>query len=192
MRKGLMIDEDSRPAHELDLDEPASAGSESDEHSGSQRHRRPVADWGGDELFNHVPRRRFARTGVAPHTRRPSASPITSHQLRRNAGLGGGTPVHSADLRASAESRLESGAVPLSALPGEPLITIYEPDSGSDATGALAAERLSAPRDRRRARRSVDERVGPRPDRIAALAFVLGLLLVLLAVATADAAALAF
>ncbi|CAA9479672.1 MAG: hypothetical protein AVDCRST_MAG65-1363, partial [uncultured Solirubrobacteraceae bacterium] len=30
-----------------------------------------------------------------------------------------------------------------------------------------------AVRERRRARRRVDERVGPRPDRIAALAFVL-------------------
>ena len=35
-------------------------------------------------------------------------------------------------------------------------------------------------------RRAVHERVGPRPDRIAAWAFALGLLLILIAIATAN------
>ena len=39
---------------------------------------------------------------------------------------------------------------------------------------------------RRRPPRTVHERLGPRPDRIAAWAFALGLLLILIAVATAS------
>jgi hypothetical protein len=43
-------------------------------------------------------------------------------------------------------------------------------------------------RARQRPSRPVSERLGPRPDRVAAWAFVLGLLLILIAVATANAA----
>ena len=49
--------------------------------------------------------------------------------------------------------------------------------------GGRPAEFHSAPR---RPSRTVHERVGPRPDRIAAWAFALGLLLILIAVATAS------
>ena len=180
-----MTDEDPRAAHEPESDESASAGSEREEHPRSQRRRRPVADWGGDDLFNHVPRRRFTRAGVGAHTRRPSASPITSHQLRRNADFAASSGYRGAELRDG-----ESGVATLSPLPAavEPsFITIYEqPEARLNEAPAAGG---SATRRRRRPR-SVDERVGPRPDRIAALAFVLGMLLVLLAVATADAAAL--
>jgi hypothetical protein len=41
---------------------------------------------------------------------------------------------------------------------------------------------------RRRPPRTASERLGARPDRVAAWAFVLGLLLILIAVATANAA----
>ena len=49
--------------------------------------------------------------------------------------------------------------------------------------GGRPAEFHSAPR---RPSRTVHERVGPRPDRIAAWAFALGLLLILIAIATAS------
>jgi hypothetical protein len=49
--------------------------------------------------------------------------------------------------------------------------------------GGRPAEFHSAPR---RPARAVHERVGPRPDRIAAWAFALGLLLILIAIATAN------
>jgi hypothetical protein len=49
--------------------------------------------------------------------------------------------------------------------------------------GGQPAEFYSAPR---RPARTVHERVGPRPDRIAAWAFALGILLILIAVATAN------
>jgi hypothetical protein len=51
--------------------------------------------------------------------------------------------------------------------------------------GGRPAEFHSAPA-RRRPSRAVHERVGPRPDRIAAWAFALGLLLILIAIATAN------
>jgi hypothetical protein len=51
--------------------------------------------------------------------------------------------------------------------------------------GGRPAEFHSAPV-RRRPARTVQERVGPRPDRIAAWAFALGLLLILIAIATAN------
>ena len=51
--------------------------------------------------------------------------------------------------------------------------------------GGRPAEFYSAPA-RRRPSRAVHERVGPRPDRIAAWAFALGLLLILIAIATAN------
>jgi hypothetical protein len=51
--------------------------------------------------------------------------------------------------------------------------------------GGRPAEFYSAP-GRRRPSRAVHERVGPRPDRIAAWAFALGLLLILIAIATAS------
>ena len=183
-----MSEEEPRPAHELEPDEPATAAPERDGHGPAERRRRPVADWGGDELFNQVPRRRFARAGVGAHTRRPSPSPITSHQLRRNADFAGVAPLHGAESRPGGEPV----GTPAGPHTGDDasLITIHEP---SGPGGVLLSERNQpsyAARERRRARRTVDQRVGPRPDRIAALAFVLGLLLVLLAVATADASVL--
>ena len=176
-----MSDEDPRPADELEFDEPASTPSEREIHPRSRR--RPVADWGGDDLFTHVPRRRFTRTGVGAHARRPSESPITTHQLRRNADFGSGASLRGFEHRPALEpgSSSPGGAGPVGR---SSIVTIYETD---DAAGASAT---AAPllRDRPRLRRTVDERVGPRPDRIAALAFALGLLLILLAVSTADAA----
>jgi hypothetical protein len=50
--------------------------------------------------------------------------------------------------------------------------------------GGRPAEFYSAPA--RRPSRTVHERVGSRPDRIAAWAFALGLLLILIAIATAN------
>ncbi len=184
-----MSDEEPRSAHELESDEPGATVPERDEHPGSERRRRPVADWGGDDLFNHVPRRRFARTGVGAHARRPSASPITSHQLRRNADFEAGASARGVESRGAGEPDLST----LSDLHSieSSLLGLHEPEARIGDAAPRPDEDLSAAHERRRISRGVDERIGPRPDRIAALAFVLGLLLVLLAVATADAAMLA-
>ena len=180
-----MLDEDPRTAHEPESDDGTPEG---EDHSDSKRRRRPVADWGGDELFNHVPRRRFSRANVGAHTRRPSASPITSHQLRRNTDFAAGAPLRATESGGALPSGATLSASHAAVEPS--FITIYEQEPAAHQRGTAPALDTEGARSRDRARRSVDERVGPRPDRIAALAFVLGLLLVLLAVATADAAAL--
>jgi hypothetical protein len=99
------------------------------EDAPARRRRRPVADWGGDEVFARAaPRRRFGDEA------RPDAAP---------AG----------------------------------------PSVGSGPQGTLVPSAH-----RRRAPRALHERVGPRPERIAAWAFALGVVLVLVAVVTASAA----
>lgn len=62
-------------------------------------------------------------------------------------------------------------------------------------TGRPGTQRTGTPwarpsAERRRPPRTIDERLGARPDRVAAWAFGLGLLLILIAVTTADAATL--
>lgn len=180
-----MFEEEARPAHELEYDEPEHEQPASDEPVERERRRPPVPDWGGDDLFNQAPRRRFARTGPSAHVRRPSASPITSHQLRRNSDVASNASVRGLEGRAGGDFDHET-ADGARSVTGSPLITVYEPDAGI----ATSAEAARAARDRRRPRRTVDERLGARPDRVAAWAFILGMMLILLAVGTADAAAL--
>jgi hypothetical protein len=175
-----MSEEPTRPAHDLDFEELDAALSEHDVEASEDRRRRPVADWGGDDLFNHVPRRRFARAGSGAHVRRPGATSATSHQIRRNS-----EPSSNASPRTPERDDDVSVDTPVAAhsLVDRPIVTVYE-DLPSAAPAPVA-------RVRRRPRPTVDERLGPRPDRMAAWAFALGLLLILLAVATADAATLA-
>lgn len=97
------------------------------------RRRRPAPDWGGDELFDQVPRRRFAR--------------------------------EPADVTAPDS--------PPAAAVRHPVV---HPDDGAPA----APGRALAPS---RARR-VEQRITASPDRVAAWAFALGLLLILVAIAT--------
>lgn len=100
-----------------------------------RRRRRPAPDWGGDELFDQVPRRRFARD---QEEHPPGAS-----------------EPHPGAL-ASAGIRADDDAPPA---------------------------RLDRPPARARAN-SVEQRITRSPDRLAALAFALGLLLILVAIAT--------
>lgn len=179
-----MLEDEARPAHELESDAPEREQPASGEPAERERRRPPVPDWGGDDLFNQAPRRRFVRTGSSAHVRRPSASPITSHQLRRNSDVASSAFLRGLESRAGGDFDHDSADGPHSVV-SSPLITVYEPDAG--ATSAADAR---AARDRRRPRRTVDERLGARPDRVAAWAFILGLMLILVAVGTADAAAL--
>lgn len=103
------------------------------------RRRRPAPDWGGDELFDQVPRRRFARG--------------QDELLRGDAGAGAGAGTASL-----------GGA--------EPPFAPQEP-------GPARAARVPKGRVR-----SVEQRLTRSPDRIAAWAFALGLLLILVALAT--------
>jgi hypothetical protein len=197
------------------------------------RRRRQAADWGvGEELFDHMPSRRFARRG-------------DDHQIPRGGADDGrrtiviehgepGPPVEeTADdeafasreeaLRARrAHDALWGGDEPFADAPaGEPApddpqagagqpADVDEPPVrrasaaapsgwGSEQTDEVARGGVEgrrtvkiggrpgefyAPSERRRPPRTVHERLGPRPDRIAAWACALGLLLILIAILT--------
>src|SRR3954469_10812714 len=214
----------------------------------SGRRRRPVADWGGDELFTRMPRRRSAH---AVGQRRFVRSDADAEQAPD--GLGMPLDDVSGDQRdAPAEPPDawhldppgEPGAVQgveLSDAPGDAwavdlfaaresqdggsraagtsqeLPPVVEPaagghdapwsaagEAGDDAIGGVPGRRtavigrrgraerahLDAPFasvSRRRPPPTVAERIGGQPDRIVGWAFALGLILILIAIATAHA-----
>jgi hypothetical protein len=174
---------------------------EHDEARQATRRRRAVADWGvGDELFDHMPRRRFSRTGelhrrVSGEERRPArgedrhghAEDRQGHAEDRHAARGDDRQGHAEDRHAAHADRgpaPRGEAAPDDAPLREPggrrtVIISGRPD-------AVERRGLDAPRRDRRPR-TVGDRVGSRPDRVAAWAFALGLLLILVAVATAKA-----
>jgi hypothetical protein len=76
--------------------------------------------------------------------------------------------------------------IPGQGVPGRPTVQI----KGRGAEGRVDA--LLADRARRRPTRSVPERLGPRPDRVALWALVLAVVLIITAVATADASTLTY
>jgi len=154
-------------------------------HGGGRR--RPVADWGADELFDRSPRRRrFLRQelGWSPAElddgRReradPGADPRRREPLARPQAL---PPLDvDAEVAVLAARRADPAVAPSPAAGGRRTVRIQ----GRPGEGAPV---------RRRPPRRPHERLGPRPDRVAAWAVLLGLLLVLIAVATADAATVA-
>jgi hypothetical protein len=201
--------------------------------------RRHVADWGGDDLFTRVPRRREGHTAPPLRFRRPApVDPLHrpgadgTGRFRRDDGSqsgpapdrhagshapGGRAPQRPAqpgqrardvwgDGGSLAEWRADASwlaraddAAPLvrrpDASPGdlrgnaERRIELEAP--GGRRTVIIAGrpgEAARPLRDRRRPPKTVAARIGPRPERIMAWAFLLGLLLILLAIATADAA----
>jgi len=75
--------------------------------------------------------------------------------------------------------------IPGQGVPGRPTVQIK--GRGAEARHDV----LPSERSRRRPPRSVPERVGPRPDRVALWALVLAVVLIITAVATADASTLA-
>jgi hypothetical protein len=129
------------------------------------RRRRPVADWGvGEEMFDHLPRRRFTRAGEAQrresHPRERAAAPVPA-------------PAPMADVAVPRPDAVEVEPR-IDSLDGRRTVVI------SGRPGETAA-----PAVRRRAPRTVGERVSHRPDRIAMWAVALGMLLILIAILTA-------
>jgi hypothetical protein len=186
-----------------------------DPRSGARR--RPVADWGvGEELFDHMPRRRFGRPSD-PH-RRDSHPRERGASARAEDFLADGEPAGGDDRRLAergAAERLaaaptEDLGAPASAAAGapaqrgapaeraerEPEIPGAEPAQPAARADAVDGRRTivigrsvhadTLTRRPRRAR-TVGERVGHRPDRMAMWAVALGLLLILIAILTAGA-----
>jgi hypothetical protein len=171
--------------------------------------RRPAADWGvGEEIFDRLPARRFTRgdhpRGGADDGRRtivigePSeAAPAEDHDefatrdeaLREHAARyalwGGDEPFVGQQGHESFggdEPQRESSA----SAGHRPVARGGQPGRRTVKIGGRPGEHLSFDRPpRRRPPRTVGERVGPRPDRVAAWPFVLGLVLILIAVVSA-------
>lgn len=171
-----------------------------DEPRTTGRRRRQVADWGvGEELFDGMPGRRFDRR--ADH-RIPRGG---ADDGRRTIVISEAGPVEPETVDEEFASRQEAlrareqheavwaGEEPFAAAAEEvvaPDVQEAPPEDGivrggvegrrTVRIGGRPPEFHSAPA----RRRAVHERVGPRPDRIAAWAFALGLLLILIAILT--------
>ena len=166
---------------------------------------RVAADWGADEVFASVPRRRIRgdHHGAAVASRR--AAPA-----RRVSGPAAEDDREAADRAAwlaEVEAEVTPAAVPaevletaVAPLPADaqltqgvefetPAVWPEEPAGpGGRRTVTITGrpDRLPAPSrpmagDRRRPPRTVDERIGARPDRVAGWAFGMGILLIAVA-----------
>jgi hypothetical protein len=137
---------------------PASPARDLYDHERPRPRRRPAPDWGGDELFDAVPRRRFAR--VEDVEVQAEAEPA----LERTPELDAPAPVR--HLRVVEDAELVSTAPP-----ARRTVTI----TGHPGRSAS----LERPR-----ARTMEQRIHTRPASFAAWAFALGLLLIVIAIAT--------
>jgi len=178
----------------------------------------PVADWGGDELFNRMPRARavdnapaprFEPSRVAfappPQQRERSLALVDPPEDRRSAPAAEqwSGPRERRASQTAEEAMLERAErlgltvvePPRSAHRFDETGTMIEPEPSGRTTKVITGHPGGAPRplptvraERRRPSRTPAEWVGPRPERIVGWACALGLVLILIAVATAGAA----
>jgi hypothetical protein len=182
----------------------------------SGRRRRPVADWGvGDDVFDHMPRRRFSRASEGP----PRERRFPSHEGadRRTAAEDAIRDDASGRLDPPPEAEPPAGGardgrrtiligrpedVPseIAAITADRDLGEEEPSAGEALPaqgerrtvriagrpeGSLEAARSHREHGRRRPPRTAHERIGARPDRLAMWAVALGMLLILIALITA-------
>ncbi len=162
---------------------------------------RPAPDWGGDELFSSTPRRRrrldpeqARRAAVERHRSRD----IGEHHLYAVPSPEDVEWSHPARFQRD-EAALVDGPADADALaPDAPAAAVV----AETAVDAVEFTEIARPAGRRtvtvtghpeprviRQRRpapTVDQRIGHRPDRIAGWAFALGMLLILIAILTAN------
>ncbi|HEX8105515.1 MAG TPA: hypothetical protein VF533_23065 [Solirubrobacteraceae bacterium] len=178
----------------MPADSTTAPGAVFDHEAQPRRRRAPAPDWGGDDLFDHVPRRRFQGSDAPP--RRRDTSDARRHETaehrpaaRRHAG------AH-ATRRAPSTNTSPAPAPATRPAPVEELVQarnaeyaprpVTDPATGrrtvtvTGRPGPAFAPRTSGPA-RRREPRTVEERIGARPDQVAAWAFALGVLLILIA-----------
>jgi hypothetical protein len=186
-----------------------------------QSEDRDVADWGGDELFRRMPRRRApeaARRAGAPGREPPGAGrPRGTQPAGRRLELvepRGERTAAPVVARVAAVDQpalaLVAGPAPAEAAgpaPAEAAVQIpagwapVERDAGGRRTTVITGHpddrHVPRPRPlpaaaatRRRRPQAPADWLVARPERIVAWAFVLGLLLILIAISTADAATL--
>lgn len=172
-----------------------------DHEDDTVQRERPAADWGADEVFASVPRRRFRgdHHGAAAARRSPArrvsgpAAEDEQEAADRAAWLAeveaelaaADAPAAPADVATLAPEALTDGVefdeqpAVWEEAPAEPAgrrtVTITgRPDRSSAPARPLVAER-------RRPGRSVEEHIGGRPDRVAGWAFGMGILLIVVA-----------
>jgi hypothetical protein len=180
----------ARAVYDHEVDEPHLGG------------RRAVADWGvGEEMFDHLPRRRFRGADAGRRReRRGGLEPVADEPRARRLEPVADAPRPSRTEPAPAEERrirhLEPVRDELTVSEVEPTVDEPRPETVPVAIApppegrrtvvirGRGAEGQWTPR-RPRAPRTVGERIGPRPDRLAAWAVALGMLLILIAILTA-------
>jgi hypothetical protein len=223
----------SRAVYDHDNEEPRQGG----------RQRRQVADWGvGEEIFDHMPGRRFERRphqdiprGEVADGRRtivietgddklptaapqpaaadeefasrdeairarqaddelwggdepfaPRAEPTGDDETEFVAASGGQHDTGEFASLASADAPETPAAD--EATPTDAIVRGGQAGRRTVKIGGRPAEFHGPPaRARQRPPRAMHERLGPRPDRVAMWAFALGILLILIAIATANA-----
>jgi hypothetical protein len=152
------------------------------------RRRRPVADWGADDLFHNTPRRRRSTTSTAARERRLSGPAGGEATVTRIEEARSYVPDDRADewdadraLQRIREERAREE--PEVAAKIAPLLAAE--DARRTVTISGHPEAPLARSARRRPPRTVEERMAHRPDRVAAWAVALGCLLILLAILSA-------
>jgi hypothetical protein len=170
------------PEHEVSGD-PAVYDQQTEEPRGR---RRRVADWGvGEELFEHMPspRRRF--TPAEPprrdsHPRERRAEAATPAGLDRDRRADAAPPR---DLDASTRALVTAAREPAASAAPRPAASQPRTVTGGveGRRTVVIGRQSAAPVRRERPSRTVGERVGRRPDRMAAYAVALGLLLIVIA-----------
>ena len=165
---------------------------------------RVAADWGADEVFASVPRRRFRgeHNGTAP--RRPAARRVSGPVVeddREAADRAAWLAEVEAELAAAPPPA--AGTVPAPVAVSSPALDPAELTAGvqfdepawagakdpagrrtvtiTGRPGRSGVEARPPATARRRPARTVDERIGGRPDRVAGWAFGMGLVLIVVA-----------
>jgi hypothetical protein len=174
---------------------------ETEEPRATGRRRRQVADWGvGEDVFDRMPSRRFARRGVDPQEhrraepRREDADWDDEPRTDRFARLGDEAPLDDAPRRERRPAADWLAEVTPRPAPepteepdaDEPLVLEAEIEAPKPRRTIVIGghpDKLPAPRPRRPPRTAA-ERLGASPDRIMGYAVALGLLLILIAVLT--------
>src|SRR4051812_29126908 len=161
------------------------------DHESEAPRRRQADDWGIDESFPRVRGRRFARAQEGPaRSRRRPVEDWGADQAFEPATQ----PEPEADHEAALEAAAEAAAAPTSELEATEVVDTPAPKVESDGRrtiringrpGELSeiAPFTSAAR-RHRPPRTVEERLAGDPTRIIAWAFLLGILLILIAILT--------
>lgn len=156
---------------------------------GTRGRERPAPDWGGDELFSSTPRRRRRaprdvgerHLALVPAHEDWSVPRRWSDHLDVTAVL---------DVPGAEEGDLAVAAPPAAVEAAAATVDAVEFREIAPTTGRRTVTVTGHPEPRVRARRpapTVDQRIGHRPDRIAMWAFALGMLLILIAILTANA-----